>query len=245
MAKFTWTTENTAELMASIVSGEVVTQEQAATLADQLGTTARSIGAKLRKLGVQVATAAKAVSNWTPDLEAQLVDILTSNEGVFTYTELVDQMGGVFSAKQLQGKILHLELTANVKKADKKEVARKYSDEEETIFVDMTTSGASIEEIALTLNRTVPQCRGKALSLVREGRIAAQPHQAVVAAPATAVNIFEGVDVGSLTVLELATKLDKAERSIKSALTRKGLSAKDYDGAAKAKKNAEKKAAAE
>jgi len=245
MAKFTWTTENTAELMASIVAGEVVTQEQAATLADQLGTTARSIGAKLRKLGVQVATAAKAVSNWTPDLEAQLVDILTSNEGVFTYTELVDQMGGVFSAKQLQGKILHLELTANVKKADKKEVARKYSDEEETIFVDMTTSGASIEEIALTLNRTVPQCRGKALSLVREGRIAAQPHQAVVAAPATAVNIFEGVDVGSLTVLELATKLDKAERSIKSALTRKGLSAKDYDGAAKAKKNAEKKAAAE
>lgn len=245
MAKFTWTTENTAELMASIVAGEVVTQEQAATLADQLGTTARSIGAKLRKLGVQVATAAKAVSNWTPDLEAQLVDILTSNEGVFTYTELVDQMGGVFSAKQLQGKILHLELTANVKKADKKEVARKYSDEEETIFVDMTTSGASIEEIALALGRTVPQCRGKALSLVREGRIAAQPHQAVVAAPATAVNIFEGVDVAGLTVAELATKLDKAERSIKSALTRKGLSAKDYDGAAKAKKNAEKKAAAE
>ena len=39
----------------------------------------------------------------------------------------------------------------------------------------------SIEEIALTMNRTVPQIRGKALSLVREGRIAAQPRQAVVA----------------------------------------------------------------
>ena len=47
-----------------------------------------------------------------------------------------------------------------------------------------------------------------------------------------------------MSQVELAEKTGKAERSIKASLTRKALSAKDYDGAAKAKKNAEKKAAA-
>ena len=50
--------------------------------------------------------------------------------------------------------------------------------------------------------------------------------------------------MADFTVAELAEKLGKAERSIKASLTRKALSAKDYDGAAKAQKNAEKRAAA-
>lgn len=242
--KFSWNETNTSELLAAVAGVDVVSQDQTAAVAEQLGTTARSVGAKLRKLGVSVATATKATSAWTPELEAALVALLEANEGVYTYAELVEVFGNGFSAKQLQGKVLHLELTASVKKSDKKDPVRKYSAEEEVRFVELVEADKSIEDIALELGRTVPQIRGKALSLVREGRIAAQPRQAVVAQTAPA-NIFEGVDVANFTVAELAEQLGKAERSIKASLTRKALSAKDYDGAAKAKKNAEKKAAAE
>lgn len=244
MTKFAWTTENTASLMTAVEGIEIVSQDQAASLADQLGTTARSVGAKLRKLGVQVATAAKAVSAWTTELEAALTELLTANEGKYTYAELAEVFGNGFSAKQLQGKVLHMELTALVKKSDKKAPVRQYTAEEEDTFVQMVNADMSIEDIAMQMGRTVPQIRGKALSMVREGRIAAQPRQAVVAQTAPA-NIFEGVDVAQFTVAELAEKLGKAERSIKASLTRKALTAKDYDGAAKAKKNAEKRAASE
>ena len=241
--KFSWTAENTEALLDAVTGIEVVSQAQAATLAEQLGTTARSVGAKLRKLGVNVATAAKPASAWTPELEAALTALLEANDGKYTYAELAEVFGNGFSAKQLQGKVLHMELTNKVRKSDKKAPVRQYSEAEEDQFVALVNADKSIEEIALTMNRTVPQIRGKALSLVREGRIAAQPRQAVVAQSAPA-NIFEGVDVAEFTVAELAEKLGKAERSIKASLTRKALSAKDYDGAAKAKKNAEKKAAA-
>ena len=244
MTKFAWTTENTTALMTAVEGIEIVSQDQAATLADQLGTTARSVGAKLRKLGVQVATAAKAVSAWTPELEAALTNLLNANEGKYTYAELAEVFGNGFSAKQLQGKVLHMELTSLVKKSDKKAPVRQYTAAEEDTFVQMVNADMSIEDIAMKMGRTVPQIRGKALSMVREGRIAAQPRQAVVAQTAPA-NIFEGVDVAQFTVAELAEKLGKAERSIKASLTRKALTAKDYDGAAKAKKNAEKRAASE
>ena len=61
--KFSWTEANTATLLSAVEGVEIVSQDQAAALAEQLGTTARSVGAKLRKLGVQVATAAKAASS--------------------------------------------------------------------------------------------------------------------------------------------------------------------------------------
>lgn len=241
--KFSWTEATTAELLSAVEGIELVSQTQAAELADKLGTTARSVGAKLRKLGIAVATAAKATSAWTPELETALVSLLQANAGIYTYAELADVFGNGFTAKQLQGKVLHLELTGNVKKSEKKEATRKYTADEEVRFVSLVQADKSIEEIALDLGRTVPQIRGKALSLVREGRIAAQPRQATVAA-STVVNIFEGINVGDFTVAELAEKTGKAERSVKASLTRKALSAKDYDGAAKAKKNADKKAAA-
>ena len=244
MTKFAWTTENTAALTSAVEGIEIVSQEQTATLAEQLGTTARSVGAKLRKLGIQVATATKATSAWTPELEESLRALLTAHAGEYTYAELAAVFGNGFTAKQLQGKVLHMELTASVKKSDKKAPVRQYTEAEEAKFVQMVEDNKSIEDIAMEMGRTVPQIRGKALSMVREGRIAAQPRQAVVAQTAPA-NIFEGVDVVQFTVAELAEKLGKAERSIKASLTRKALSAKDYDGAAKAKKNAEKKAAAE
>lgn len=243
--KFSWNEQNTADLLEAVSGIETVSQEQAAQLAEQLGTSARSVGAKLRKLGVTVATATKPQSAWTDELEAALGDLLESNPGVYTYAELVDVFGNGFTAKQLQGKILHMELTGLVKKSEKQAAARKYTEAEEAQFVALVEEGKFLEDIAIALGRTVPQVRGKALSLVREGRIAAQPKQAVTASTSrSTVDLFADIDVSEFTVAELAAKLDKAERSIKASLTRKALTAKDYDGAAKAAKAAAKREAA-
>lgn len=243
-AKFSWTEENTAALLEAVSGIETVSQEQAATLAEQLGTSARSVGAKLRKLGVAVANAAKPTSAWTAELEEELADLLNANNGVYTYADLAEVFGHGFTAKQLQGKVLHMELTGLVKKSEKKASTRQYTPEEEAKFVELVNAGEFMEDIAIAMGRTVPQVRGKALSLVREGRIAAQPKQATKATATGPVNIFEGINVADFTVAELAEKLDKAERSVKAALTRKALSAKDYDGAAKAAKAAAKREAA-
>ena len=45
-------------------------------------------------------------------------------------------------------------------------------------------------------------------------------------------------DISGLTVAEIAEKLSKTERGVKTMLTRRGVTAKDYDGAAKAAKKA-------
>ena len=96
----------------------------------------------------------------------------------------------------------------------------------------MANEGASIDAVAAALGRTLPQIRGKALSLHREGRIAAIPKQEASARKASA-DQFEGLEVAEMTVAQLVEATGKGERSVKSMLTRRGLSAVDYDGAAK------------
>jgi hypothetical protein len=49
-------------------------------------------------------------------------------------------------------------------------------------------------------------------------------------------------DLSKLTVAQIAEKSGKTERGIKTLLTRRGLVASDYDGAAKKAKNAAKTA---
>lgn len=45
-------------------------------------------------------------------------------------------------------------------------------------------------------------------------------------------------DVSTLTVAQIAEKIGKTERGIKTMLTRRGVKASDYDGAAKKEKAA-------
>ena len=52
-----------------------------------------------------------------------------------------------------------------------------------------------------------------------------------------------GDEITEMTVEEIATKLEKSARGIKTMLTRRGISCKDYNGAKKAEKAAEKAAA--
>lgn len=244
MSKFTWTDEVTQTLTDAVAGIAEVSQEKLTELSESLNTTTRSVGAKLRKLGfaVQSASVAKK-SAWSEEEESALASFLNENAGVYTYGEVAATiLGGKFNAKQVQGKVLSMELTAAVKATPKKEVVRTYTDAQEAAFVEMANGGAFLEAIATALGKTVPQVRGKALSLFREGKIAAIPKQETVAVSKVA-DAFANVAVEENTVAELAALTGHSERGIRTMLTRRGLVAKDYDGAARKTKQDAKKTA--
>ena len=224
---------------ASPVSVALV--EQAATA---LGVTVRSVASKLRQLDREVASMAKVKeAAFTPEQGEALAAFVNANAGDLTYKEIAEQFPGNFSAKQIQGKLLALELTGSVKPAEKVEVARTYSDAEEATFVTMANGGKFIEEIALVLNKSIPSVRGKALSLTRKGQIDKIPaqkdsHAKNVVDPVVAL----GDKLVTMTVAEIAKAVDKTDRGVKTLLTRRGIKVADYDGAAK-KAKAEAKAA--
>lgn len=238
-----WNDETVATLLgivgdASPVSVTLV--EQAATA---LGVTARSIASKLRQLDRDVASMAKAnVPTFTDEQGDALAAFVNDNAGVFTYKEIAEQFPGEFSAKQVQGKLLALELTSQVRPADKIEVATKYNEAEEATFVKMASAGKFIEEIAVTLGKTIASVRGKALSLSRKGLISKIPAQKESHAKNTVDPVEALGDISGMTVAEIAAATEKSDRGIKTLLTRRGIKVADYDGAAK-KAKAEAKTA--
>lgn len=245
MAKTTqkWTEERTAQLTNIFPEGTYVTQEDVAKAADVLETSARSVSSKLRKLGydVQLASEVSKSKAFSEEDEAKLRELLTNNQGTFTYGELAEQLGGDFTAKQVQGKVLSMELTDFVRPTPKVEAAKKYTDEEQDTFVQMVQDGAFIEEIAEKLGRATNSIRGKALSLLRSGEIDAIPKQRESKAVESVDALADlGDKVAEMTVAEIAEAIGKTERGVKTMLTRRGISASDYDGAAKAAKKADK-----
>lgn len=241
-----WSEEKVAKLLA-IVNGEspvsVGTLEAAA---QALEVTVRSVASKLRQLDHEVASTAKEkVAAFTADESAALTDFVTANAGNLTYKDIAEQFAGAkFSAKQIQGKLLALELTGSVKPAEKVEAQRTYSPAEEATFVTMAKAGKFIEEIAVALGKAIPSVRGKALSLTRNGQIDKIPAQK----DSHAKNVVDAVSalgdaIATMTVAEIAKAVDKTERGLKTLLTRRGIKVADYDGASKRAK-AEAKATA-
>ena len=151
-------------------------------------------------------------------------------------------MDGAFSAKQIQGKVLALELTGQVRASEKVEFARTYTPDEEAKFVELANSGAFIEDIAAALGKEVASVRGKALSLTRNNLIAKIPAQKVSHAKNDVDAVDALGDISGLTVAEIAKATDKTERGVKTLLTRRGINVKDYKGADKREK-ADKKVA--
>lgn len=237
-----WTPENTEILFATVEGMDVISKDVVEQLAVQLDTSTRSIASKLRKSGHNVESLSVQKVGWTPEQTAELHQVLETNPQAFTYAELAAALSFEMNARVVQGKVLSEELTSLVKATPKKEAVRTYTAEEEVTFVRMAQEGASIDSIAAALGRTLPQVRGKALSLNREGLIDAIPKQDS-SVKKVAADAFNGLDVAAMTVDELVAATGKASRSIRSMLTRRGISCSDYDGAAKAAKAAEKKAA--
>ena len=232
-----WTDERTDALTTFVGDETPISQSTVAEAADQLETTTRSISSKLRKMGYEVELASTSSSRaFTDEQEAILEAFVTENSGTYTYAEIADHyQGGAFTAKSIQGKILSMELTDHVKPAPVKESVRTYTPEEEATFVKMVNEGAFVEAIAEVMGRSVNSVRGKALSLLRSGEIDAIPRQEVTKSNGTS-DPFADLDVGSMTVETIAEEIGKTQRGVKTMLTRRGISASDYDGAAKAAK---------
>lgn len=234
-----WTDERTASLTDFVGSESPVTYATVVDAADQLETSPRSVASKLRKMGHEVESSASVTTRAFSDAqETTLNSFVTDNSGQYTYGQIAEAFeGGEFSSKQIQGKLLSMQLTEHVKPTPKVESVRTFSDAEEAEFVKHASNGAYLEDIAEALGRTVNQIRGKALSLLRQGSIASIPAQKESKAAAKA-DPLEGVDVASLSVEEIAEQIGKTARGVKTMLTRRGLTASNYDGAAKAAKAA-------
>lgn len=240
MSTFKWNDDVTAKLLAIVGTDTPVAGDVVEAAAEQLGTTSRSVAAKLRKLGHDVASMAKVRE---PKFSAGDTDALKAfvgeNAGKYTYAEIATNfLNGKYEPKVIQGKILSLDLTSAVKKAEKVVEPRTFTPEQETVFLSMARSGASVEDMAKALGKSVPSIRGKALSYLRSGELTALPKQA------TKVDTVDPVEellpkIPGMKVAEIATALEKSERGVKTMLTRRGLTCADYDGAAKKAKKAE------
>lgn len=241
-----WSEQAVSTLLATVGTESPVSVATVEKAAEALGVTVRSVASKLRQLDHEVASMATVKAPaFTAEQGQALAAFVSNNAGQMTYKEIAERFeGGAFNAKQVQGKLLALELTGSVKPAEKVEVARTYTEAEEAKFIKMAKIGSFIEEIAEALGKTVPSVRGKALSLSRSGQIDKIPAQK----ESHAKNVVDAVaalgdKIKTMTVAEIATAVDKTERGLKTLLTRRGISVADYDGAAK-KAKAEAKAAA-
>lgn len=241
-----WSEDAINTLMEVVGSESPVSAATVERAANALNVTARSVAAKLRQLDHEVASMAKEkVSAFTPEETTALAAFVKRAGGQMTYKDIAEHFAkGKFTAKQIQGKLLALELTGSVKPAEKVEAARTYTPEEEATFVKMVQGGKFIEDIAVVLGKSIASVRGKALSLTRNGQISKIPaqkesHATTVVDPVVAL----GDKIGSMTVADIAKAVDKTERGIKTLLTRRGIKVADYDGAQK-KAKAEAKAVA-
>lgn len=241
MALPKWTEERTDQLVSFVGNESPVSQATVAEAAEQLETSTRSVSSKLRKMGHDVELASASASRaFSEAQESTLATFVQDNSGEYTYAQIAENFeGGAFSAKSIQGKILSMELTDHVKPAPKVETVRTYSEAEEETFVQMVNDGAYVEAIADALDRSVNSVRGKALSLLRSGDIDAIPRQEHTKGAAKEDPLADLGDISGMTVESIAEAIGKTARGVKTMLTRRGLSAADYDGAAKAAKAAQ------
>jgi hypothetical protein len=241
-----WSDEAVGRLLSIVGPSSPVSVAKVEQAAAELEFSTRSVASKLRQLDREVASMAKEkTSAFTEGETNSLKEFVARKAGALTYKEIAERFAdGKFTAKQIQGKLLALELTGSVKPAEKVEAARTYSEAEETKFVTMVQAGKFIEDIAVALNKSIASVRGKALSLTRNGQIEKIPAQRESHAQNTVDPVSAlGDKVVTMTVAEIAAAADKTERGIKTLLTRRGIKVADYDGQAK-KAKAEAKAVA-
>lgn len=231
--KFKWNEENTAAIQ------NITTYEQLVEVAEQLGTSPRSVASKLRNLELEVPAKPAVTKTFSDEETANLKAYVEANSGKHTYATLAATFAaGKFTAKQIQGKVLALELTSHINKAEKAESQRTYSDEAQAKFIDLAAAGSSIEVIAESLGVSVQSARGKALSLLREGKIASIPVTANKKEAGKA-DVLDGIDVASMSVADIAKATGRTERGIKTMLTRRSIACADYQPKVKKEEVAE------
>ena len=242
-----WSDDAVAALTQVAQRETPVSADSVRSLAAQLEVSDRSVASKLRQLGYTVASMAVVKApTFTEAQAAALKSLVEGNANTMTYKDIAERFeGGAFNAKQIQGKLLAMELSGLVKPAEKVEVVRTYSEAEETTFVSLANAGKYIEEIAEALGKTIASVRGKALSLTRSGSLPRIPAQK----ESHAKNDVDPVEalgdkLAAMTVAAIAAATGKTERGVKTLLTRRGIKVADHDGAAKKEKAEGKRATA-
>jgi len=220
MSKFEYTDEMVTRMHD--VAGSGVTEDIIESLMGEFDFPRRSVTAKLRKLGYDVPKKPGAAPVFSAEETDALASFLTANSGNMTAEEIAESfMDGQFTARQINGKALSLEMTSHVKPAEKKVTPRTYSEEEEAKITSMVEGGSFLEEVADAMGRSVNSIRGKLLSM---GLKAPQRDKKDVKS-----DPYEGIeDMLDQTVEEIATSFDKTVRGVKTVLTRRGLSCADY-----------------
>lgn len=239
-----WTEDRTNELVSIVGEVDEVSLEVVEEAAIALDTTARSIASKLRKLGYEVeSTASRHTKTFTEEEAEKLRDFVEKNPNTYTYAEIAAYVfDDANKARQVQGKLLSMELTNLVKKTPPKEIKKVYTEQEEQRILALMEEGAYLEDIAEELNKPLNSIRGKVLSITRANPELTMPKQRESHAKHQG-DLLEALGaITDMTVAEIAEKIGKTERGVKTMLTYRGLVAKDYDGAARADKIAEKKA---
>jgi len=234
-----WNEEREATLTNIVGSTSPVTADVVENAATTLETTTRSVASKLRKMGFEVDSMSKnATKKYTEAQEAELNDFLVKHSGQYTYAEVASSvLGGAFSTKQIQGKVLSMELTNHVKATPKAESVKTYSDAEEAKLLGLLAKdGVFIEDIADAMGRPVNSIRGKILSLSRTNEGISIPKQKNYKNKDAVDPIQALGDISDLTVEDIADKIDKSPRGVKTMLTHRGLKCKNYDGARRAEK---------
>ena len=129
MSKFEYTDEMVTRMHD--VAGSGVTEEIIESLMSEFDFPRRSVTAKLRKLGYDVPKKPGAAPVFSAEETDALSSFLEDNSGNMTAEEIAaDFMGGKFTARQINGKALSLEMTAHVKPAEKKVTPRTYSEDD-------------------------------------------------------------------------------------------------------------------
>jgi len=220
MAKFEYTDEMVARLQEVASSG--LTEDTIEALMEELDFPRRSVTAKLRKLGYEVPKKPGAAPVFSAEETTALSEFLSANSGTWTAEEIAEQFAdGQFTARQINGKALSLEMTSHIKPAEKKVTPRTYSEADEAKIQSMVDGGAYLEDIADAVGRSVNSIRGKLLSM---GVKAPQRDK-----KDTKADPYAGIeDMLDQTVEEIATSFDKTVRGVKVILTRRGLSCADY-----------------
>ena len=234
-----WNEEREATLTSIVGSESPVSVATVEKAADALETTTRSVASKLRKMEFEVDSMSKNTSKkYTEAQEEELSSFLEKHSGQYTYAEVAASvLGGEFSTKQIQGKILSMELTDHVKPTPKPENVKTYSDEEEAKLLGLLAKdGIFIEDVAAEMGREVNSVRGKILSLSRVHEGIVIPKQKNYKTKEVVDPIEALGDISEVTVEEIAEKIEKSVRGVKTMLTHRGLKCANYDGAKRAEK---------
>ena len=220
MSKFDYTDEMVARMESAANSG--VTEPVIQELCDEFEFPRRSVTAKLRKLGFDVPKKPGAAPVFSPEQTDALSSFLSDNSGTYTAEEIAETFSdGDFTARQINGKALSLEMTQHIKPAEKKVTPKTYTAEEESTISSMVEAGSYLEEIADAVGKTVASVRGKLLSM---GLKAPQRDK-----KASKSDPYEGIDgMTDQSVEALAEHFGKTVRGVKTVLTRRGLSCADY-----------------